>query len=206
MSDISVSGYTRMYDAMEAAELTERQREATQALRYANSYDRAYAIINMFLVRHPFAQEALVREWDGCDHFPKGAIPRMILRDMPCPAPVGMDPDEQAYLAQLPEVVDIWRGCYPHNRAGFAWTADRKVAETFPFLNRYWHADRTPILLHGRVRRTRIIFVRLDRGEFEVVPRPGCVKVIAEYPLDRDGRKRLEESEARRLEEEARCE
>jgi hypothetical protein len=96
---------------------------------------------------------------------------------------------EKRYLAALPERIAIWRGCYDHNREGFSWTDDRTVAERFPTLERYKHDGKKPILLRGVVNRKDILFVKHDREECEIVPRPGRVYEIRETEIAPEGTK-----------------
>ena len=152
--------------------------QAEQELRFANSYSRADAIMNLFMVQHPRRVALLGSEWSGCDTYPKAM--KRILLDMPRPALDAMTPEENKFLATLPETIDVWRGCYEHNRKGFSWTIDCETAKRFTTLMRYSHSGLDPLLLQGRVRRNDIIFVKLDRNEFEIVPRPGAVEIVAE--------------------------
>ncbi len=94
-----------------------------------------------------------------------------------------MTPSEREYLASFHEVVDVWRGCYEHNRGGFSWSADREIAIKFLTLNRYRHDELDPLLLHGRVRRADILFVKIERKEQEIVPKPGAVELIEERKI-----------------------
>ena len=155
--------------------------EAEKQLRFANSYNRADAVVDCFLVMHPRRFALLGEEWSGCDFFPP--IMRTLIDALPCPTLDAMTPDEQSYLTALPDIVEVWRGCYQHNRNGFSWTIDRETAKKFTTLMRYHHPDLSPLLLQGRVRRSNIVFVKLGRNEFEIVPRPGAVEIVAEEYL-----------------------
>ncbi len=170
-------------DAVQAAKLNTEQAYAEEDLRkFANSHTRAQAIVGLFRVRHPRRVVLLGAEWSGCDTYPKAM--KRILLDMPRPASDAMTPEENRFLAELPETIDVWRGCYEHNRKGFSWTIDRETAKRFTTLMRYHHPGIDPLLLQGRVRRNDIIFVKLDRNELEVVPRPGAVEIVAEEHLE----------------------
>jgi hypothetical protein len=79
-----------------------------------------------------------------------------------------MTPDEIAEHRRLPEVLTIYRGCYPINKNGLSWSLGRTVAAHFPFLSRYRRSGEAPILLTGRVRKARVV-IKLGRGEQEVV-------------------------------------
>lgn len=170
-------------DASEIAPSDSRYLSAERELQFADSYSRADAIMAVIEYGHPRAIELLGENWSTCDSYPREM--RDILRTLPCPALAAMTPEEIAFLASMPARVTIYRGCYRHNRKGFSWTTDRAVAERFPFLNRYRHRDEQAILLIGVVQRKNILFAKLDRGESEIVPIPGKVKISEEMVLER---------------------
>ncbi len=154
---------------------------AEYALQYADSYNRADCIVDLFMVGHPDWIKLLGKAWTVCDTYPKAM--RSVLLCLSHPADAAMTDDERKLLAGLPDVVEIWRGCYDHNRDGFSWATDRTVAARFPKLHRYSHEGKTPLLLRGMVRRADILFVKLDRDESEVVPIPGTVRIIEELRI-----------------------
>jgi hypothetical protein len=153
-----------------------RQKNAEKKLALANSYNRADRIIKVFVVDHPERIKLLGDEWSMCDFYPD--LMRVLLLGLPCPALEAMTREEQEHLNALPETVHLWRGCYEHNREGFSWTEVRTIAERHPTLNRYRHDGSDPLLLHGTVSRKDILFVKLDRQEHEIVPRPGTVEIV----------------------------
>ncbi|MBP5057590.1 hypothetical protein [Pseudomonas chlororaphis] len=70
----------------------------------------------------------------------------------------------------LPEVIQVWRGCYEFNSNGLSWSLSRDIAARFanPALHRYHHPGYEPLLLTGWVSRDGIV-LKLDRREREVI-------------------------------------
>lgn len=50
---------------------------------------------------------------------------------------------------------------------GLSWSLDREIASKFPFLNRYRVAK--PVLITATVSKSKILALKLDRGEREVI-------------------------------------
>lgn len=157
------------------------QKNAEARLSVANSLTRANCILRLFVVDHPRRIELLGQEWSGCDCYPKEM--RSVLNGLPCPASNAMTKEERDYLAALPGHIRVWRGCYDHNRNGFSWSENRGVAERFLTLDRYKHDGKTPLLMQGMVNTADILFVKLDRKELEIVPRPRTVTIIEELEI-----------------------
>jgi hypothetical protein len=149
---------------------------AEEHLKFAHSYNRADRIIDLFVCRHPERIRLLGKEWSGCDAYPKEM--RILLLGLPCPAVEAMTREEREHLDALPEIIHLWRGCYEHNRDGFSWSEVRSIAKRHLTLSRYRHDGSHPLLLHGTVNRRDIIFVKHDRKEHEIVPRPGTVAIV----------------------------
>lgn len=158
-----------------------RQKNAEEELTFADNHTQANRILQLFVVNHPRKIELLGECWSTCDTYP--AEMRLILDALPCPAMNAMTEEERGYLGALPGHIRVWRGCYDHNRFGFSWTENRAVAERFPRLDRYRCDGKTPILLQGMVNSKDILFVKLDRAEWEIVPRPGTVTIIEETEI-----------------------
>jgi hypothetical protein len=80
-----------------------------------------------------------------------------------------MDDEEQAFLAQLPETVTIYRGYqYAASRRGMSWTLDRDRAVWFArrFAD---HRKMQPKLATASVKRSNICAYFAGRGESEVI-------------------------------------
>jgi hypothetical protein len=106
------------------------------------------------------------KEWNGCDNIAahKDAL-RLLLgeethKEM-------MTASERRIHAALPETVTIYRGCGAHNIDGACWSLSRETAERFPSLNRYKVAD--PLLVTATVAKSKILAVKTDRDEDEVI-------------------------------------
>lgn len=85
---------------------------------------------------------------------------------------LAMDDDERAALAQMADMIDIYRG-FGHDVAvrGQSWTVDRDKA--IWFANRYQtHGGRTPMLASAKVRKTDVIAYFAGRNESEIVVNP----------------------------------
>ena len=159
--------------------------EAQNVLFMCNSYSRLPRLLQMFF-DHELPYEDCYRLlgefWTMCDNIGiyKKAVRSWLTFGLPASTRHEMMTDEEnAALAALPEVVTIYRGCAWANRNGLSWTLDKNIAAGFPFLNRY--RVKEPILITARIRRDRIVALKLDRKEQEVI----CInpKRIAVEPL-----------------------
>ena len=75
---------------------------------------------------------------------------------------------EWKVYASLPSRVTIYRGCDRDlNTQGICWSLDRGIAANFTSYNR--HSARNPVLVTASVLRSRIVAIKLDRGEREVI-------------------------------------
>jgi hypothetical protein len=76
-----------------------------------------------------------------------------------------MDADERFTLQNLPETVEIYRGCTNGlNEDGISWTLNRDKAEFFA--NRY---SKGGIILSKQISKKEILAVFNGRGEAEVI-------------------------------------
>ena len=81
-----------------------------------------------------------------------------------------MDEDERAAWRELPDIVTIYRGCSEVNLNGLSWSLCPEIASKFPALMRYLPPKgRRPLLVTGEVAKRRVIAVKLDRKEREIV-------------------------------------
>ena len=95
-----------------------------------------------------------------------------------------MTPEELTTFRALPELVTIYRGCYEDlNEDGFCWSLDADIARRFPFLSRYTQTG-TPVLITAEVPHDYIRFLKLCRGEFEVVVPYGAREVLDVEHID----------------------
>lgn len=109
---------------------------------------------------------ALSDVWGGCDDITANrealsrALPKRVCSEM-------MTEVEQQILAELPEVVEVFRGVTSGNTSGLCWSLDRRWAAMIVNMLRY-RGD-APRLLTARVPRDKIIALRLDAGEQEII-------------------------------------
>lgn len=113
---------------------------------------------------------ALGQVWSSCDNIAAHAD---YLRSMLMGADrelldALMDEDDRAAYDQLPEVINVYRGCYDFNRDGLSWTLSKDVAERFTTLLRYCQPDHEPLLLTGRVNKADVV-MKVDREEQEII-------------------------------------
>lgn len=153
--------------------------EANDRIKFCDSYSRLPAIINLFAVMNHSDWLRLVgQEWTGFDNIGPYRVllhklfvgdPLVDARRGPArgPIPELMDDAELVAYEALPEIVTCYRGCGPENMLGASWSLHRNVAAKFPTLNRY-HANKA-LLLTGRVRRSSVLAVKLDRNEQEII-------------------------------------
>lgn len=139
-----------------------------KALRYCDSYSRMETLVDLgFRMREPDWYTVLGEEWSVCDNI--GLYRLLLKRMLPAEGPVVemMTADELAAYEALPENLTVYRGCGAVNIRGASWSLSRDVAEKFPTLSRYRQAR--PLLVTARVSRRRVLAVKLDRDELEVV-------------------------------------
>lgn len=151
---------------------------ARACLTYANSYTRLPTLLALWRgggVEHWDWLALLGEEWSVCDNI--GEHADALLEDTPFadladdPAALRhrfMDADELRQFDALPEVVTIYRGCYAANKWGLSWSLDRAMAERFPTLHRY-RQDGQALLVTARIAKDRIIALKGDRGEAEII-------------------------------------
>ena len=127
----------------------------------------------LFLVRDRVEQAQWYRmlgfHWSRCDDIGRFASSlRRILKSADSRyIDLMMTDDERAARDALPQTFDGWRGCYDNNRLGLSYSLDRRVAEEFPFLDRYRQSG-SPLLVKARIRRSGAV-LKLGRGEREIV-------------------------------------
>lgn len=147
--------------------------QAEKALVWQCSYGRLPRILRMF-ENNELAYEDCLRllgeNWSGFDNvseYRRELHYWLTLYGSGHNIPEMMTDDERAALAALPKIVTVYRGCGQKNRNGICWTLDKDIAAGFPFLNRY--EAKNPVLITARIRRERIIALKLDREEQEVI-------------------------------------
>jgi hypothetical protein len=156
---------------------------AQDALHYCNSFNRLPTLIAIWLgsCGDISAEEwlrLLGEEWTCCDNIAQyvGYDEEVSLWDTPLAEVLSgdldgspmMTPEERLAFAALPDEVEVWRGCYEHNKWGLSWSLDRDTAAKFPAQHRYRHEGQ-PILVRAVAKKRDIAALKLDRGEAEVI-------------------------------------
>jgi hypothetical protein len=78
-----------------------------------------------------------------------------------------MDRAENNAYDALTETVTVFRGCDAECLTGLTWTLNKQVANSFPFLTRF--KANVPVLIRARAKKSRILAVKLERGEIEII-------------------------------------
>lgn len=125
-------------------------------------------------------------EWDGFDNVAahKDRLRALLSRANPRNLLAMMSGHEVAALAGMPETLTVYRGCYGVNADGLCWSLCKTTAREFPTLNRYRRPGDTPMLLTGRVARSRAV-LKLCRQENEVIS--PCVTVLSKEEIQGRG-------------------
>ena len=166
---------------------SELEKEAWETLKFANSYTRLGALLDIRGVT--FGQVAARKwwktfgdEWNCCDNIYqyKDELFDLFYSSEPSDRRLMMSPYERRRHDLLPEKVKVYRGCYDDNRDGFSWTLSKNIAEGFTKQHRYRRDGEDALLLTGTTRRNATIF-KSSRREQEMI----CwdVKVIREELL-----------------------
>ena len=79
-----------------------------------------------------------------------------------------MGSKEMRALRALPEIITIYRGCYPNNRSGLSWSTDKEIAAGFTLQNRYQQLGQPRLLLESRIKRGHAVLM-LERNEQEII-------------------------------------
>ena len=89
-----------------------------------------------------------------------------------------MNKEDRAFLASLPDVVTVYRGCPVNKANSLSWTTDPELARWFA--NRFNFKsdgfDKDCCVVTGTIRKTDIFAVILERGEITLICDPAKVK------------------------------
>lgn len=149
--------------------------EANKELAICNSYERLPILLDMTwqLSKTDFVR-LLGEWWSSCDNISEYSEE---LEDLEVFLDMGyygtlhemMTPEEVEAWEALPEIVTIYRGCYDINKWGWSWSLSKDVAKKFPTYHRYRRPGEQALLVTARVSKGRIVAVKLDRGEQEII-------------------------------------
>jgi hypothetical protein len=143
-------------------------REASDYLYRCDSFGRLPKLLELHHQMQPDEWLRVVGEqWSGCDNIGTHRLALRRLLPASGPVPEMMTDEEQAAYFALPDRLTVFRGCGEINMLGACWSLDREVAARFPTLNRYRQA--APLLVTATVRRDRVLALKLDRDEAEII-------------------------------------
>jgi hypothetical protein len=163
--------------AVDAAfeEVSTLDQARTYVLRHSNSYSRMGNVLKMgrfgWMGCGPLKYKEwltlLGEEWTCCDNI-RDYLPflRKVLGTNG-PLRQMMTLEENEWYDALPDSIICYRGCDQSVLKGASWTLDKEIANSFPFTNRYRSAS--PVVVTARVKKERILAVKLDREEKEII-------------------------------------
>jgi hypothetical protein len=138
--------------------------------RYCDSYERLGEVIgyHWIMARRPWLK-LLGEAWSSIDNIADWDFElRDLFPTQTCL--LMMAPHERERWHGLPARVTIYRGCSAVNAAGLSWSLDPTIATKFPTYARYSPPEgQPPLLVTATVARSRIVAVKLDREEEEVI-------------------------------------
>jgi hypothetical protein len=147
----------------------------------ADSFERMSTLIGLQrkMLRSDWFR-LLGQYWSMCDRI--GFSRHVLCRLLGTTGPLVemMDDAECKAYDALPDMVTCYRGCGPRNMLGASWSLSRSVAEGFPKYLRYYTDD--PRLVTARVRKSRIIALKLDREEQEIITFSARRVMIEPFP------------------------
>jgi hypothetical protein len=125
-------------------------KEAEQAIRFANSYTRLGAIIDLVNdMRFGSWLRLLGKYWSCCDNISEHLDALSFILDGCSAERELMTVKERRLLKSLPQRVSLYRGCAEFNQWGASASLDRATAESFPYEHRYMVKE--PLLVTASV-------------------------------------------------------
>lgn len=150
--------------------------QAKASLEFCDSYSRLPVLLDLHLkVEDADWLRLLGNEWSSCDNigefYSAGELDDTPLIDFDHGyiKPEMMSVDEQAFYDSLPDTFVVYRGCHKFNKWGLSWSLFEDIAESFPNLNRYRHECYQALLVKATAQKSKVIAVKLDRNEFEII-------------------------------------
>ena len=143
------------------------------ALRFCDSYSRLPTLMDL---HQPESTDlsawflTLGEEWSCCDNIWRfrAELSEILRNASPEHRALMMTQEERDTLDSLPDVITIYRGCYPWNDAGLSWSLSRDIAASFPRLMRYHHPEHEAFVYEATANK-RDCILKLDRGEREII-------------------------------------
>lgn len=168
------SAYVSAMRAIEAVRSARRwtfEEASNHVFRWCNSYERLPVVLSLRgKMAAPDWWRLLGEQWTCFDNVAeyKERLRTYLLRANAKNLSAMMTEDEHLELAAMPDVLTVYRGCYQVNADGLSWSLDRKIAAKIPSLSRYRRQNDTPLLLQGKVKKSRAVLM-LGRNEQEIV-------------------------------------
>jgi hypothetical protein len=108
--------------------------------------------------------------WSDSDNVSKykEVLKNKFIHAKRCHLDLMMNKSELIEFSQLPEILEIYRGCYPDNIDGFSWSLDKNIAKSFTEINRYKRDCWPPLLLRGYINKSKSIY-KQTRNESEII-------------------------------------
>jgi hypothetical protein len=163
------------YDAPSPAE-QELRLDAIAAIQKRqlldNSHERLWTILKLAGPAPPAIWwPAFLAGWDYCDAT--WDLQDFLLRVLRIKSPARpfLPPEQQALLDNLPDQVQVFRGCSRDRVCGVSWTTSRKVAEGFARGHRFIKVP-DPVVVMATVNKRGIFLVNHARSEDEVILDP----------------------------------
>jgi uncharacterized protein len=119
------------------------------------------------IIRYGQWLELLGENWTSCDVI---SLYRRTLRSVlgvNGPIREMMNAEENAAYDMLTDTVTVYRGCDVARKKGICWSLDEEVANAFPFQARF--KANSPVLIRARAKKDRILAIKLDRNETELI-------------------------------------
>jgi|TARA_Y100000780_G_scaffold230062_1_gene251287 hypothetical protein len=147
--------------------------EIESAIQFCDSYTRLPELMKLY---NPATNDlsawfqVLGDNWDCCDNIwrYRADLAKILGNASPEHIALMMTPKEREALANLPDVITIYRGCYSWNDAGLSWSLSRDIAAQFPTLMRYSHPGHEPFIDEATANKRNCV-LKLDRDEQEVI-------------------------------------
>lgn len=129
------------------------------------------------IIRYGQGLKLLGENWTTCDVIsPYRRTLRSVLGGSG-PIREMMNAEENSAYDKLPDTVTVYRGCDAAGKSGLCWSLNEEVANAFPFQTRFKAND--PVVIRARAKKNRILAIKLDRNETELIvfsPRVSKIK------------------------------
>jgi hypothetical protein len=87
----------------------------------------------------------------------------------------------QRILEQLPDHLEVYRGCAARNKVGFTWCSSEAAAKVYPHMPAF--REREPLLVTAVIPKARVVSLRETHHGFEVLALAEPGDVVSETPI-----------------------